>query len=206
MNDRIFVKLTASETGIFIRTVSRQYKSPHSFFILREKLKTTCSGGCTTVDIHSFADLWWNQACGTVRVRLCWLNKKNDELSGTEQTIWLPFDAWMNFISASARSDGPRECKLLSLVAQTRPRLIFVDQENLRNVLKQPILRKKLIRFLRDNFNWAGSTEIRFYNDFDPYSFCFREFFHGSGNIGLTGGLILHRSDDWNSAYYSVHT
>ena len=65
-------------------------------------------------------------------------------------------------------------------------------------------VRRKLIRFLRDNFQWGWSDEVRFYNDFLPYSFFFTEI--RGGQQGICGGLILHGREDLNRAYYSIHT
>lgn len=50
-------------------------------------------------------------------------------------------------------------------------------------------------------FHW---DEIRFYNDFVPYSFFFREF--RGGQPGICGGLILHGQENMAKAQYSIHT
>ena len=205
IDNRTLVKLTASEDSISIRTISRRHKSPHSFVILREEFRSIYTGGCTVTDIHSFADLRLDRLGRTVRVRLCWLNLRcDDTLNGMEEWLWLPADPLLDFVEQSAKPDGPKEWAALSILPHTGPKLVFDDLENLRNVLQVPTLRRKLVRFLRDNFHWPYSDAVLFQNDFDPYSFFFREI--SGGRPGICGGLILHRTDSWESAYYAIHT
>ena len=51
------------------------------------------------------------------------------------------------------------------------PKLVFCSKENLHAALSSKIVRSKLVRYLRDHFNWFATDEIRFFNDFLPYSF-----------------------------------
>lgn len=92
---------------------------------------------------------------------------------------------------------------------RNRARLDFGSegaQKTIRKVLSVPVLKHKLTRAVRDNFQWPnnGDIVIRFYADCDPYSFFFRE--SRNGREGICGGLILHRCEGLEKAKYSVHT
>lgn len=60
------------------------------------------------------------------------------------------------------------------------------------------------MRCLREHFDWTNVERIEMYNDFVPYSFYFQVI--RNGDIAFTVGLILHRQDNLEKAYYSVHT
>lgn len=78
------------------------------------------------------------------------------------------------------------------------------EQEDLHAVLENALVRRKLVRFLRDQFRWPYSERVEFYDDFMPYSFIFKEI--RGGEPVMTGGLILHGQEDLEHAYYSMHT
>lgn len=88
--------------------------------------------------------------------------------------------------------------------SRAAPKFVFCGEENLHAVLENRPVRRKLVKFLRNNFHWQGADEIRFYNDFVPYSFFFREF--RGGRPGMCGGLILHGQENMAKAQYSIHT
>lgn len=81
---------------------------------------------------------------------------------------------------------------------------MFKSRKNLHAALANGVIRRKLIRFLRDQFRWAYAEKIEIYDDFMPYSFFFRE--TRGGETGLSGGIILHGQEDMKTAYYSIHT
>ena len=84
------------------------------------------------------------------------------------------------------------------------PKLEFCGKENLHAALENKTVRRKLVKFLRDNFWWKSASKICFYDDFLSYSFTFREF--RNGKPGMCGGLILHGQENLDRAYYSIHT
>ena len=83
-------------------------------------------------------------------------------------------------------------------------KLEFCGKENLHAALENKTVRRKLVKFLRDNFWWKNASKICFYDDFLPYSFTFREFRNGKPE--MCGGLILHGQENLDRAYYSIHT
>ena len=79
-----------------------------------------------------------------------------------------------------------------------------MDHRNLRDVVANVTVRRKLARFLSRNFRYRNVTEIRMFNDFVPYSFFFREMI--GEQSGICGGVILHGQNDLKTAKYSIHT
>lgn len=205
MSNRTMVKLTARQYGIELQTYSREKKS-RSFFILRDELaELTRRDEIIVHDGRSYATFRRDLYAGTVGVRFAWLNICGDRLSGREEILELPYAPIMAFAESSRAAGGPKHCRLLAVKAKTaRPRLVFCDVQRLHECLAVKDVRRKLVRFLRDNFCWPDSEEIRFYSDFNPYSFFFQEI--RRGQTCLSGGLILHRQENLDRAYYSIHT
>lgn len=205
MSNRTMVKLTARQYGIELWTYSREKKS-RSFFVLRDELAELSRRDEIIVhDGSSYATFRRDLYAGTVGVRFAWLSICGDRLSGWEETLELPYAPIMEFAESSREAGGPKHCRLLAVKAKTtQPRFIFCDVQRLHECLAVKDVRRKLVRFLRDNFRWPDSEEIRFYSDFDPYSFFFQEI--RRGQTCLSGGLILHRQENLDRAYYSIHT
>ena len=205
MSNRTLVKVSASESCIGFRTISRRRKSDHTFLVTRDELaRLEYEPQIITRDIHSFAVLRRDTAAGTLSVNFSWLNGNcNGNLIGREETVTLPYDALTDFVQASAQEDGPQQWKTLSTEKVTTPQIIFVDKPRLSECLENKVVRKKLARALRDNFRCDDRVE--FYHDFMAYSFMFKAF--RSGWSPLIGGLIFHNhKDNLKKAYYSVHT
>lgn len=206
MNNRILVKAAASENCIIFRTVSRSRKSPRQFYVTHDefaKLETQAS--VTTHDCWSFAVLRRDARADTLELQFTWLSGGGRTLTGWEETVTVPYGRLAAFVQESAQEGGPKEWKSLSMdFSNRRPRLVFDAQKTLHAILQNGVVRRKLVRFLRDNFNWPRSEQIHLYSDFVPYSFFFREI--QGGKAVMCGGLILHGQEDMGKAYYSVHT
>lgn len=202
----ILVKAYAEEYGIDIRTVSRSRKSPHRFYVLRDALADLDHKPKIIVrDIRSFAVLYRNVRAGTLEIEFNWLNGNGYNLMGWEETVVLPYEEFAAFVHNSTVESGPREWKTLSIDNSVRqPKLIFNSLENLHKALQNGTVRHKLVRFLRDGFQWPDAERIELCDDFMPYSFLFREI--KNGKTALSGGLILHNQDDIGKAYYGIHT
>ena len=204
MDNRTLVKVSASEHCIGFKTVSRQRKSPRTFLVTRDELaRLEQTPKIITQDIYCFAALRLNTATRTLDIDFSWLQKRYDcELTGWEETVVLPYDALMAFVRASAKEDGPKKWRALSLQAAMTPKIVFVDTERLRQCLENRIVRKKLVQALQNNFQ--GADRVEFYHDFEAYSFMFESY--RAGRSSITGALVLHDRDDLKKAYYSVHT
>lgn len=204
MDNRTLVKVSASEHCIGFKTVSRQRKSPRTFLVTRDELaRLEQTPKIITQDIYCFAALRLNTATRTLDIDFSWLQKRYDcELTGWEETVVLPYDALMAFVQASAKEDGPKKWRVLSLQAAMTPKIVFVDTERLRKCLENRTVCGKLARALRDNFQ--GADRVEFYHDFEAYSFMFESY--RAGRSSITGALILHDQDDLKKAHYYVHT
>lgn len=206
MNDRTLVSLIFRADCISLRTVSRSRKSPHHFYILRSRLEALEHTPYMIVhDIESFAVLRRDTYAGTIEIELTWLSGDGTNVSGYKETIILPYEQMVAFLNKSVYEDRPIVWKTLSIdSSRKRPQIIFKSRENLHAALADNMVRRKLIRSLRDEFRWPRSERIEFYNDFLPYSFVFKEI--RDGKPVMTGGLILHHQDDMQKAHYSIHT
>lgn len=205
MDNRALVKISATKNCIGFRTVTPTEKSPHRFYVLRDSiLALEAKSRVIEQDCASFAVLRRDKAGGTLSIRFVWLSGSGCQITGREETVTLPYDKLLEFMDDSATENGPKEWNTLSVEASRTPRLIFCGQENLHDALRRKAVRRKLVRFLRDHFQWGSSDEIRFYNDFVSYSFFFREF--RDGQPGMCGGLILHGQENMARAQYSIHT
>lgn len=206
MNNRVLLKAAASEHCISFRTVSRSRKSPKRFYVTRDEFaRLEAQASITTHDGWSFAILRRDARADTLEIQFTWLNGGGDRLSGWEETVIVPYSRLAAFVRESAQEGGPREWKALSMdFSGRRPQLVFDAKKTLRAILNNGVVRRKLVRFLRDGFNWPRSEQIHLYSDFVPYSFFFREI--QNGEAVMCGGLILHGQEDMSKAYYSVHT
>jgi len=178
-------------------------KSPHGFMISKVVIDDLYELPRTVLcehDCGSFAQVWRDPLSETVHIRFYWLNSNGVQLTGWEQTIIVPFDELMSFNKGYM---GER-WELLSLEESRQPKLTFCGKKNLHAAVNNPVVRRKLTRFLRDNFQWPGAEEILLYDDMKPYSFYFREM--RNGRVGICGGVIFHGREDMKKAQYSIHT
>lgn len=204
-NRNILVKAYAEEHGIDFRTVSRNRKSPHRFYIPRDDLKELEHKAKIIVhDIYSFAILHLNTHTGMLEIEFDWLSGNSHNIMGWQETVILPYEEFAAFVHDSTLG-GPSEWKALSINNPSKqPKLIFNSRKNLHAAIQNGIIRRKLARFLRDGFRWPNADQIELYDDFLPYSFTFQEI--KNGKMAMNGGLILHQQDDIKKAYYGIHT
>ena len=206
MDNRILVKLRCEKGFLVLRTVSGQdegqrrdlYLPRRALCQLEQEDKVTVNDGTDFVVSLRY------KSSDTVTLTVYRLRENYDDtVDGYKQQFTLRYSQIRDHLAASTGESG--EWQALSLQESGRlPRLVFTGSRNLRQVVNNRIYRKKLSHYLKRGFRWPGATEIRFYDDFVPHSFLFKEL-RGDG-CGITGGLILHGQDDPATAYYSVHT
>lgn len=197
------VKFSSVGNNVDIKTISRELKAPYGFGMSRDDFITLERDGRVIArDMFSFAEFQRNKASGTITVCFTWLNNHGYQYVGKKQSVILPYKEMMDFVFCS--QDGYRTRKMLSIEPKNSPKFVFECPVQLRKCLENQIVRRKLIRFLRDNFKWWGAEKICFYSDFTPYSFFFREYKNGAS--GISGGLIYHTNGDLSAGYYSIHT
>lgn len=204
MKQRTLVHMIFGVDNISLRTVNRTRKSPHRFYIQKHSLEELEHRSWIIVhDISSFAVLHRGLLAGTIEIEFNWLEKIGDDLSGYQDTLILPYEKIKECMRESQQG-GPVTWKTFSMVPREQPTLVFKSRKNLHAVLENALVRRKLVRFLRDQFRWPYSERVEFYDDFMPYSFIFKEI--RGGEPVMTGGLILHGQEDLEHAYYSMHT
>lgn len=204
MNDKAMVIITRAEKYLSFRTVTRNRKSPHSFMFSKGMIDDLYDLPRTVqcdYDCGSFAQIWRDVLRETVHIRFFWLSSDGFHLSGWEQTIVVPFHDLMSFNKGYMGDD---RWAVLSIEEPKRPKLVFKGTKNLHAAVNDPVVRRKLSRFLRDNFQWPNADEIQLYDDSEPYSFFFREI--QNERAGICGGVILHGQEDMKTAQYSIHT
>ncbi len=154
MNDRTLVYMIFRTDCISLRTISRSRKSPHRFYIPRSRLDELEHTPYMIVhDIFSFAVLRRNNHDETIEIELTWLSGDGITVSGYMETIILPYEQMRAFLNKSVYEDRPIVWKTLSIDNfHRRPQLIFKSRENLHAALTDNLIRRKLVRSLRDDF------------------------------------------------------
>ena len=134
-----------------------------------------------------------------------WPGKSDGFDDGRNERVLLPYDDLKAFVRECTWREAPTEWKCLSLEDSTVPRLVFHGRKNLRQCVANKIIRRKLVRYLRDNFSDPdpGVTEVHFYDRVIPYSFTYLE--TCDLPVRTVGSLTLFHQEDLNKAYYD-HT
>lgn len=204
--DRVMVKASRIADGLEFRTYSRKKGLSEGFYVFRSTFEDLEQRGyAVQISSGPYTEFQRSDFDGTVKIRFVWLNRSGNRLSGEEATVVLSYESLMTFVHISTQADGPATWRGLDVsLRKVRPRLVFRCHERLQECLDNKAVRRKLVKFLRNNFIWPNSERIEFYTDFVPYSFCFQEFCGGK-NV-MCGGVILHGQEDMSKAYYSIHT
>ena len=211
MTDRILFRAHAWEQTISIQTYTPRTRSPQRFYVTYGELdRLQDEGYIITYDIHSFVKLCLDERHDRITFAFTWLSAHGfDQVEGHEQTVYLHWSKFREFLDAVRQPECPEEDKVFRAVSlglrRDRPRLVFDgNRANLRAAIGDPLVRRKLGKALMANFNYPDVDEIHLTNDFVPYSFFFREY--RNGRAGICGGLILHGQEDMGKAYYGIHT
>ena len=208
MNNRIMIKLSASEDCITLRTFTKNYHSPQGFILTQKELSELEEKGYLTVsDIRSFAELALRKSIEQeeiLEIVFTWLSDAGGgKVSGMTETVRLPYEKFKEFVVES-RENGTQK-RMLSLEEKGRVKVTFRSGRNLKAVAETKALRKKLGKFMGSHFlRWKGSRQITVYDDFEPYSFFFQE--QTPYGTGMCGGVILHSRENLEKAYYGIHT
>lgn len=206
MNDRIMVKVTATENCLYFRTIAWDRKSPREFCIPKTSiLRLRRERYLVVNDIYCFAEIH-REPDASVSIEFTWMKKDlyTGNVEGWSQIISLPLGPLLIFAERGGLEDNPKKWVVLSRKATFSPRIVFVNTENLRKAVENLTVRHKLAKFLSQNFHYRYATEIRLYNDYFPYSFFFREMI--GDMVGMCGGVILHGQDNLKKSEYSIHT
>jgi hypothetical protein len=135
--------------------------------------------------------------------KLTWLNSDCHEVKGFQES----FSICTNDLWAFIQDDGTKAKNFLPVKEQPAL-IIFEHSKNLAAVAANKLIRRKLVKFLRDHLNYTDLSPrtIYIYDDSIAYSFYLKVY--QDGNYCYNGGIILHGQNDpnkknWN---YSIHT
>lgn len=208
MNNRIMVKIYGTNESYSLRTISRDFRSPHGFIILKDTLEELERKDSVIVkDMHSYAklSLYKNQTGQRMlQIDFTWLEASgNVIIEGRKEIVRLPYNIFRDPVFDELCREQDK--KILSIqLEEKKPKVIFESRSHLREVVNRPMLRNKLGRFLDCHFDWMGSQYIVISDDYEPYSFVFTEYRdHG---VGLCGAIILHGWENLKTAHYCIHT
>ncbi len=208
----ILIKFYAAKNYIELRTITRKYKSPQSFFLSRPSFADLKADGKLLLkDGNSFAEFKLINDGSLVQINFTWISQSgNNNLKGYIETVILDYDKLAQAIWNSSEKGSPKKWSMLSKTSAYKfPQLDFSSQgaqKTIKHILKVPVLRHKFTKAVRDNFQWPSyeTSVIRFYADWEDFNFSFDE--EVQKRHGISGGLILHKPDGLKKAYYEVHT
>ncbi len=201
MSSRTLVKLIRAGESLYLRTITRERKSPRSILISVYSIYNLCKHPETTHivrDEDSFVQIWKDSAYEMVHFRIFWLSSNGDQITGWKQKISLPFSDLMQFVNGNMG----RNWTVLSQQRPECPKLVFCETDNLREAVNNLAVRRKLVRVLRDGFYFIHADKIMFYNDEAPYSFLFYLMNHEK-DIGAAG-LFLEGQKNMRHARYII--
>ena len=160
MPERIMLKAVLDGEYIVLRTVTESGRKSTRFYISRSKLAKLQNNYIIVKD-SSFAEFFPNTSNDTMEIMFYWTKYNGfEEFTGYTQRLNINYSAFMDFITA-----GTGEFKAMSMQESFSPKITFDSRRNLHEVATDKLLRRKLSKFLRDNFKWT-SSEIKLYDDF----------------------------------------
>lgn len=204
MDQSTMIKIIGSEGRMSLRTISRTFRSPHSFIVLNKDLeKLEKEKHLIVKDILSFAELRYcedKDQKKVIKITFWWMEGAADqEYTVQRENVCLPYDAFR-----LALQQPGSEQRMLSVSKQTFPKFEFQSRKHLKEIVKQPGLKHKFTKFLVTKMHWANYERIVLYDDFMPYSFVFDGY--TPYGVGLCGGIILHGQEQMETSYYCIHT
>ena len=161
---RTMMKLSVSGECVALRTVSRGFRSPHRFVLLEKELEELGEKRyALSTDIRSFAKMSLErtdeEGNDVLIIKFAWLGDAGEgKLSGTEETLRFPWDAFREKV-AESRSLGGAAVKLLAMKGARLPKVEFHSREHLKEVVERPVLRKKLGSCLPIIWSGEGASE-----------------------------------------------
>lgn len=177
---------------------------PHFYALADVIARLPETGYCYEKDIRSYMTASIVHG-NRLRLEFTWIEHEDNSgnISGRIETVHIRWEDMERILYADNTTS--MQYKLLDIGPETaKPKITFVRTENLKRVLEDPILRRRISKALMSNFNYPGADEIRMYNDCEPHSFFFEEI--RNGQRAMCGGLILHKDANPRRTNYSVHT
>ena len=206
--ERTMVKISAEEDYVSLRTYSRKYGRSGQFVFWRKELdELNNKGKILSADGYSYAMLYLHknqEGEEVIKIEIAWLNSSGNELTGRMERISLIYQDFLCCVEESILSGG-KTYRRLSLPEYHKPVIEFSSSRNLKKIAQRKGIRRKLGKFLDNNFKWPNTVKVHVMDDgCVPYSFFFQE--ECISRPGICGGIILHGQEDLKKAYYGMHT
>ena len=206
--ERTMLKLSVRDGYVIFQTYSRRNGRSSQFYMrvetldALEQLRTIIAmDDPHFVKMHTYVD-----RAGVERlcIQFTWLSVSgHDSVHGRREFLEVDYARFKAATEKSRAQQGTWQ-KLLSLPEEGKPPIRMHSKGNLKKVLQNRTLKKKLGRFLAANFRWESAKCIHISDDYLPYSFFFWEEFENGR--GICGGIILHGLEDLRRAHYEIHT
>lgn len=175
LNDRILLKATAAERYIDFQFISRARRDYRHVYIPRTYLMQTRRDNTVIVDrIDTVVILCNMKDIHMLCIVIRWSDKDGRPMRDEYESVYVPYEAFMDFYWKSFQPGGPAVWRSLDMDYLKQPKFVFEDKGKLHQCLENEIVRRKLIRYLRDNFYGGvedSEREIHFCAHPKPYSF-----------------------------------
>lgn len=198
MRDRTLVKICVYNDAFSLETISKNFHSIHSFYILKSDMQELKKHKVFIIkDMCSFAVLRLKGEF--IEVELTWLSSSGGEiLKGKREYVRLSYQYLLQILSKNG------VYKQLSIPVVNKLKIDFKNSSNLKKVVENKLIRRKFSQFIGKHLNWSGYVTIELIDDFTPYGFLFTSY--TQYGIDICGAIILHNQEDLAKAYYSMHT
>lgn len=204
-NDRILFKATAAERYIDFQLISRARRDYRHVYVPRTYIAQTRRDDLVIVDmIDTLVILINSKNIHALNIAIYWPDKDGRPMSDTGESVYVPYDAFMDFYWESRQPCGPAVWRSLDMDYFMQPKFVFEDKGKLHQCLVNEIVRKKLIRYLRDNFYGGvgdSNREIHFCAHPKPYSFTIKKVSSFSTHVQE---MVLRGQNDLSTARYWV--
>lgn len=213
MSNRKMIKFEKTELCIAISVIHKdnseqgkpiRAKRSNKFYVPRESLRPLLENEDSHIlqrDLYSFAIL--QRVFNELNIEFSWLRLVNySELSGYIEEVAIPWEIFEKWYY----DDSRKVLKVIENPGHRSPKITFcTNSVHLKDVVANPTIKKKFVNMLKYFMDFS-CDEVKFYDDFVPYSFgwcCYK-----NGKLGMSGGLIFHRNStkDLLDGYYKIHT
>lgn len=225
---RTMVKVQVSKNYheyIDFQTISIEYgRSPHFLLSWRDfealnsgedVIAASLQRGNDTIPCKAYIyrKAWSGELC----IIFFWKDKRRVKYSGDgyvdneygSEEILLPYNDLYAFIQETRTCGVPSEWKCLALKEPGQSRIVFVDHRNLRKCVSNKLIRKKLVRFLRNRFYDPDVPQVNFYDRVAPYSFTFEDVcdtaYRSAGAVTLLNAYDPEKARFWLTSWNELN-
>lgn len=201
---RTMINLSKSEHCVSIQTIAKNdksfrhnYRSSHFLVTYNELNDLFRNRYLTCKDIYSFAHMNVNEEILTIE--FYWLDSNGEYLKGEIESIRIDYKKFKEFVE----NQEIDKLKLLDVPEVPNTNIKFNAPNALAYILKDKLLKRKFIKFMRDRFTFFRGDEVLIFDDYMLGSFYFKVF--NNGVFIYNGGIILHNAGEKDS-YFAIHT